>query len=147
MALRDTRRLGRAVLQPDFSHIGPDAADVGREPFRRRFARGSSAGEGPAAGPERDLRRRQPAGRRDPLARAQLNPRQPAGELTVEETDHLRRAIRAALRDAIRDGGAHTGRLNPHRPPGGACPRCGTPLERATVGGRTTFWCPVCQPD
>ena len=29
-ALRDKRRLGRAVLNPDFSHVGPDAADVGR---------------------------------------------------------------------------------------------------------------------
>src|SRR5436305_154503 len=29
-ALRDRRRLGRAVLNPDHSHVGPDAADVGR---------------------------------------------------------------------------------------------------------------------
>jgi len=28
---------------------------------------------------------------------------------------------------------------------GGTCPRDGTPLERATIGGRTTYWCPVCQ--
>ncbi|HEX5782038.1 MAG TPA: DNA-formamidopyrimidine glycosylase family protein, partial [Solirubrobacteraceae bacterium] len=25
LALRDKRRLGRAVLEPDFSHVGPDA--------------------------------------------------------------------------------------------------------------------------
>jgi formamidopyrimidine-DNA glycosylase len=25
------------------------------------------------------------------------------------------------------------------------CPRCGTPLDRATVAGRTTRWCPGCQ--
>ena len=37
-ALRDRRRLGRAVLNPDLSHVGPDAADVGREDFRRRSA-------------------------------------------------------------------------------------------------------------
>ena len=33
-----------------------------------------------------------------------------------------------------------------HRERGGVCPRCGTPLERATVGGRTTYWCPAEQP-
>ncbi len=27
----------------------------------------------------------------------------------------------------------------------GVCPRHGTPLERATIGGRTTAWCPRCQ--
>src|SRR5947209_15076057 len=30
LVLRDKRRLGRAVLNPDFSHVGPDAAEVGR---------------------------------------------------------------------------------------------------------------------
>lgn len=29
---------------------------------------------------------------------------------------------------------------------GGHCPRCNTSLERATIGGRTTCWCPRCQP-
>jgi formamidopyrimidine-DNA glycosylase len=79
------------------------------------------------------------------LWRAHLEPRRVAGELSVEELDGLRRAVRAALRDAIARGGAHTGRLNPHRERGGRCPRCGAELERATVGGRTTYWCPVCQ--
>src|SRR6266702_2387307 len=31
LVLRDRRRLGRAVLNPDFSHVGPDAALVGRD--------------------------------------------------------------------------------------------------------------------
>jgi formamidopyrimidine-DNA glycosylase len=30
LVLRDKRRLGRAVLNPDFSHVGPDDAEVGR---------------------------------------------------------------------------------------------------------------------
>lgn len=29
---------------------------------------------------------------------------------------------------------------------GGHCPRCRTPLERATIATRTTAWCPQCQP-
>ncbi|MGH3993076.1 MAG: zinc finger domain-containing protein, partial [Pseudonocardiaceae bacterium] len=69
-----------------------------------------------------------------------------AGSLSEAELDELRRALRAATRRAIRLGGVHMGDLVPHRRPGGRCPRCGTPLERARVGGRTTWWCPADQP-
>jgi formamidopyrimidine-DNA glycosylase len=65
----------------------------------------------------------------------------------VDELDHLRRELRAAVRDAIRNGGVHTGRFMPAREKGGACPRCKTLLARDTIGGRTTYWCPRCQPD
>ena len=75
LALRDKRRLGRAVIEPDFTHIGPDAADVSRDAFRERVGRGLDGAQGPAARPEVDRRRRQPARRRDALAGAALNPR------------------------------------------------------------------------
>ena len=145
LALRDKRRLGRAVLEPDFAHVGPDAAGIGREAFRKAFGRGTVAVKA------RLLNQRVLSGVGNLLAdeilwRARLNPRREAGELSAEELDLLRRQVRGALRDAIRNGGAHTGRLIPHRVRGGTCPRCGTPLERATIGGRTTFWCPACQP-
>ena len=39
-ALRDKRRLSRAVLNPDFKHVCPDAANVGREQFRRLVGAG-----------------------------------------------------------------------------------------------------------
>ncbi len=144
MALRDSRRLGRATLEPDFSHVGPDAAEVGRDAFRLRFGRSGAPvkarllDQGVIAGVGNLLAD-------EILWRARLNPRRSANELSVEELDGLRRSMRAALRDAIANGGAHTGRLNPHRVRGGRCPRCGAALERATVGGRTTYWCPVCQ--
>jgi formamidopyrimidine-DNA glycosylase len=144
MALRDKRRLGRAVLAPDFSHVGPDAAEVDRQTFRTRFSRSGAPlkarllDQGVVAGIGNLLAD-------EILWRARLNPRRPANELDEHELDALRRTIRAATRDAIRKGGAHTGHLNPHRVRGGRCPRCGTELERATIGGRTTFWCPVCQ--
>ena len=79
------------------------------------------------------------------LWRARLSPRRVAGELSTEELDHLRRQLRAATRDAIREGGVHTGRFVQARGRGGTCPRDGAALERATIGGRTTYWCPVCQ--
>jgi len=145
MALRDKRRLGRAVIEPDFSHVGPDAAEVGRDVFRERVGRGSAPlkarllDQGVIAGVGNLLAD-------ETLWRAKLNPKVAAGELSVEELDRLRRELRAATRDAIRNGGVHTGRFMPSREKGGSCPRDGTPLARNTVGGRTTYWCPTCQP-
>ena len=143
-ALRDRRRLGRAVLDPDFDHVGPDAADVGRAEFRKRFSRSGAPlkarllDQGVVSGVGNLLAD-------EVLWRARMNPRRPADDLSDDELDALRRAIRAAVRDAVRHGGAHTGHLNAHRVRGGRCPRCGAELARATIGGRTTFWCPVDQ--
>jgi formamidopyrimidine-DNA glycosylase len=146
LALRDGRRLGRAVLDPDLSHLGPDAAEVARKDFRARVGRGAAPLKA------RLMDQSVVAGVGNLLAdeilwRAELNPLTPAGSLAEEELDRLRRAVRAAVRDSVRRGGAHTGRLNPHREPGGRCPLCGTELRRARVGGRTTYWCPRHQPD
>jgi formamidopyrimidine-DNA glycosylase len=141
LALRDKRRLGRAVLEPDFSHVGPDAGEISRAEFRRRIGVGSA----PLKARLLDQRAISGIGNLmadDILWRAGLSPRRPSGELSHEELDALRRTVRAAIRSAIRRGGAHTGRLNPERRRGGRCPRCGRELEWAKVGGRTTFWCP-----
>ena len=144
LALRDKRRLGRAVIEPDFSHVGPDAAEVSRDMFRTRVGRGTIAikarllDQGSIAGVGNLLAD-------ETLWRARLSPRRIAGELTTEELDLLRRQLRAATRDAIREGGVHTGRFVQARGRTGTCPRDGAPLERATIGGRTTYWCPVCQ--
>src|SRR5687768_9203445 len=144
LALHDRRRLGRALINPDFDHVGPDAAVVAREIFRKRVGRGSMPLKA------RLLDQRSISGVGNLLAdetlwRARLSPRRPAGELTTDELDHLRRVLRAATRDAIRKGGVHTGDFITHRKRGAPCPRCGTTVERATIGGRTTFWCPNCQ--
>jgi formamidopyrimidine-DNA glycosylase len=146
MALRDKRRLGRALIEPDFSHVGPDAAEVGRDVFRERVGRGTLPlkakllDQGVIAGVGNLLAD-------ETLWRAKLSPRRQASELSVDELDHLRRELRAATRDAIRNGGVHTGRFMPAREKGGSCPRCETLLARDTIGGRTTYWCPRCQPD
>jgi formamidopyrimidine-DNA glycosylase len=145
MALRDMRRLGRAVLDPDLSRLGPDAGEVGRDDFRELVGRGASpikarlmdqsviAGIGNLMADEI-------------LWRAGIPPRTPAGELSRERLDELRRAMRAVVRLTVKRGHAGAGDLNRHRVRGGTCPKCGAPLERATVGGRTTYWCPHHQP-
>jgi formamidopyrimidine-DNA glycosylase len=145
LALHDKRRLGRALLEPDFSHVGPDAAEVGRDPFRARVGRGTVPikarllDQGAIAGVGNLLAD-------ETLWRARLSPNRAAGGLSTEELDRLRRELRAATRSAIRHGGVHTGDLIPARRRAGDCPRCKTPLERGVVGGRTTYWCPACQP-
>ncbi len=142
LALRDRRRLGRAVLEPDLSHVGPDAAEVSRAVFRRRVGRGSAPLKA------RLLDQSTIAGVGNLLAdevlwQARLSPLRPAGDLTDDELDGLRRTLRASVRRAVRRGGVHTGDLIAHRGRGGRCPRCGAELARATVGGRTTYWCAV----
>lgn len=145
LALRDKRRLGRVVLDPDLSRLGPDAAEVTRRDFAERVGRGHAPLKA------RLMNQSVIAGVGNLLAdetlwRAGLSPLREAGSLSPEELDRLRRSLRAATRRAVRRGGVHTGDLIPHRGPGGHCPRCGTALLRDTVGGRTTWWCPVDQP-
>src|SRR5450755_709521 len=109
-ALRDKRRLGRALLYPDFSHVGPDAADVGREEFRRRIGRGRAPikarllDQGAIAGVGNLLADQV-------LWQARIAPTRLVSDLSVEELDRLRRELRSAVRSAIRKGGAHTGRF------------------------------------
>ena len=145
LALHDRRRLGRVVLDPDLERLGPDAAEVGRNEFRERVGRGGAPLKA------RIMDQATIAGVGNLLAdetlwKAGLSPLMPAGELDGPELDHLRRALRQATRSAIRKGGVHTGDLIPHRSRGGTCPSCGAELRRETVGGRTTYWCPVDQP-
>ena len=142
--LRDRRRLGRAVLNPDFSHVGPDAADVGRADFRRLLGAGNTSvkarllSQGAISGVGNLLADQA-------LWQARIAPRRVTADLSHEDLDRLRRELRAAVRSAIRKGGVHTGRFVAARGRDAACPRCGHDLERATVGGRTTYWCPRCQ--
>jgi formamidopyrimidine-DNA glycosylase len=144
LALHDRRRLGRALINPDFDHVGPDAALISRDKFRERVGRGSM----PLKARLLDQKSLSGVGNLladETLWRARLSPQRVSGELSEEELDHLRRVLRAATRDAIRLGGVHTGDFIKHRKRGAPCPRCGTTVERATIGGRTTFWCPSCQ--
>jgi formamidopyrimidine-DNA glycosylase len=141
LALRDKRRLGRARLEPDLALVGPDAAEVGRERFAKLVGRGTAPvkarlmDQGVVAGVGNLLAD-------ETLWRARLDPRRPAGTLEPEELRRLWRELRAATRSAVRHGGVHTGAVIPARRRDGHCPRCGSPMARATVGGRTTYWCP-----
>jgi len=141
LILRDKRRLGRAVLEPDLSKLGPDAAEVTRAEFRERVGRGT----GPLKA--RIMDQSVIAGVGNLLAdealwRARLSPLRPAGKLSDDDLDRLRREVRSTIRDAMRLGGVHTGKMMEERAARGHCPRCGTLFRVAQVGGRTPVWCP-----
>ena len=141
LRLFDKRRLGRVRLDPDLADLGPDAERIGVTAFRERVGRGTAPVKA------RLLDQSVLAGVGNLLAdetlwQARLDPRRRIDTLGDDELTTLRRALRKATRAAIRHGGVHTGVVIPHRRPGGHCPRCGTALERATVGGRTTWFCP-----
>jgi formamidopyrimidine-DNA glycosylase len=75
------------------------------------------------------------------LWRAGLDPARRT-PLSDAELVTLHKAVRATLRLLGRRGGSHMGDLMEERRPGGHCPLDGAELRRATVGGRTTYWCP-----
>jgi formamidopyrimidine-DNA glycosylase len=142
LVLRDSRRLGRAVLDPRIDLLGPDAAEITRDDFRERV------GHGTAPLKARIMDQSVLAGVGNLLAdealwQARLSPIREAGSLDEAELDRLRTKLRASIRSAIKLGGVHTGVFIPHRTRDGHCPRCGTAVRRATVGGRTTYWCPL----
>jgi formamidopyrimidine-DNA glycosylase len=141
LALRDKRRLSRAVLEPAIARLGPDAAEVGRAEFAARVGRSRAPVKA------RIMNQAAIAGIGNLLAdealwRARIDPRRPAETLSANDLDRLRRELRAAIRSATTKGGVHTGRMIDARRAGGLCPRCGTEMRRAVVGGRTTWFCP-----
>lgn len=141
VALRDKRRLSRAHLGAGIDHLGPDALTITPRVFRERV------GSGRAPIKARLLDQSVLAGVGNLLADealfdALIDPRQAAGTLPPDALDQLRSSLRFAMREALTaQGGSGRGRFARARR-GGQCPRCGCELERATVGGRTTYWCP-----
>ncbi|PUA80030.1 Fpg/Nei family DNA glycosylase [Nocardioides currus] len=142
LRLFDKRRLGRVGLDPDLTRLGPDAGQVRASDFRVRMSRGRAPVKA------RLLDQSVIAGVGNLLAdetlwQARLDPHRRVDTLDRRDLDVLLRALRAATKRAIRRGGVHTGEVIAHRKPDGHCPRCGSPMARATVGGRTTWFCPV----
>ena len=95
------------------------------------------------------------------LWRARLNPLRSAAGLDRSELRRLHRGIRAALEHGLARQGST---LRDYRLPDGTagstqdefrvygrrdepCDRCGTPISRTRVAGRTTWHCPTCQPE
>jgi formamidopyrimidine-DNA glycosylase len=153
---RNMRKLGGVWLAHDEEEIagllgalGPDALAVEGRVFAERLARrrggvkaalmdqGFVAGVGNIMADEI-------------LWQARLHPRRPIEGMDPVERRRLFRVMQRVLRQATehydfmereRSWLTHVRGLA-----GAACPRCGTHLARTVAGGRTTYFCPRCQP-
>lgn len=141
LRIRDQRRLGGVLLDPDESRLGPDVLTITPAGLRGALA-GSTA---PVKARLLDQARVAGVGNLiadEVLWRAGVDPARPAGSLTPAELRRLHRHLRTTVDDLLARGGSHTGDVFGSRTPGGTCPKDGTPLVRRTVGGRTTWSCP-----
>ncbi len=90
------------------------------------------------------------------LHRAHLDPQRPGTSMTRDETERLADAIAASLRATlseedspepityVEEGGENVFLVYDRE--GQPCTTCGTPIRRIVQGGRSTFYCPTCQP-
>src|SRR5213080_775909 len=168
VAYRDVRRFGTwLLLEP--GDLEPYLAQrVGVEPLERGFtarwlARSLEGRRAPVKAALLDQRTVAGLGNiyvDEALWRARLNPLRPAAQLDRNELRRLHRGIRAALEHGLARQGST---LRDYRLPDGSggsmqdefrvygrrdepCDRCGTPIARTQVAGRTTWFCPTCQP-
>ncbi|MCL4426095.1 MAG: hypothetical protein M1553_11810 [Firmicutes bacterium] len=93
------------------------------------------------------------------LFQAAIHPEREARSLAQDEATRLHAAIREILTRAIElrgttfatyvDGegkkGEFASRLSVYGREGEPCPRCGNPIQRRKVGGRSAHFCPACQ--
>jgi formamidopyrimidine-DNA glycosylase len=85
------------------------------------------------------------------LWQAKIHPSRKPNSLSAVETKKLHVSVRLVCSEAMRIVGKDWGDLpktwlfNYRWKRGGACPRDKAPLQHATIGGRTTCWCPRCQ--
>jgi formamidopyrimidine-DNA glycosylase len=169
VAYRDVRRFGTWLLLEPEETEPYLAARVGEEPLETLFT-AARLGER-LAGRRTTLKaalldQRTLAGMGniyvdEALWRARLNPLRPAAGLDRNELRRLHRGIRAALEHGLARQGST---LRDYRLPDGSggsmqnefrvygrrdepCDRCGTPIARTQVAGRTTWFCPTCQPE
>lgn len=137
----DPRRLGGVELDPDESRLGVDALGVRRAQLRDLLARSRAPikawllDQGHVAGVGNLLAD-------EILWRAGIDPSRTASSLTAPEVRRLHARLVGTITELTLRGGSHTGDLQVARVRGATCPRDGTPLQRRTVGGRTTYSCP-----
>jgi len=144
LRINDPRRLGGVELDPDESALGADAFDLTMTELRTLL------GNSTAPVKARLMDQQRVAGIGNLLAdeilwRAGIDPARRARDVDDDAIRRLHRTMRTVLRDLMRRGGSHLGELQPERERDGVCPRDGAPLLRRTIGGRTTYSCPVHQ--
>ncbi len=144
LRIRDPRRLGGVLLDPDEERLGPDALDLTAAQLRDLVATSKAPIKA------RLMNQEVVSGIGNLLVdealwRAGIDPARESRSLTPNEIRRLHKHLRATLVELGERGGSHTGDLQEERRRDGVCPKDGTPLLRRTVGGRTTYSCPLHQ--
>jgi formamidopyrimidine-DNA glycosylase len=88
------------------------------------------------------------------LFQARLHPHTPVTSLDEHQRVELFRQLKMVLEKAIACGAGAEQSLDrvpddyllPHRDKQGQCPRCGGPTASLKAAGRTSYYCPRCQP-
>ncbi|MCU1364386.1 MAG: formamidopyrimidine-DNA glycosylase, partial [Ilumatobacteraceae bacterium] len=155
LRLVDRRRLGNVSLartEPECAELigalGPDALRIGNPEFiaQLRSSRGSIKS---AMMDQQRIAGIGNFGSDEILWRARIRPDAPAASLSPAQWTSLHRATRSVMHLTARAGHTPRGRtwLTSVREDSRAlCPRCSTCLCRSEVNGRTSVWCPECQP-
>ena len=149
----DSRALGTIDVHPAGVELdlglGPDAADP--EWTAAQLAAALAPRRGPIKPALLDQRLVAGLGNiyaAESLWRARISPFTPCNVLTRAQVSSLRKAIDAVI---VRATGARytdddTVALDVYDREGQPCRRCGTTIERAVQAGRSTYYCPRCQP-
>jgi formamidopyrimidine-DNA glycosylase len=149
----DSRALGTIDVHPAGAELdlglGPDAADP--DWTAAQLAASLASRRGPIKPALLDQRLVAGLGNiyaAEALWRARISPFSSCGSLTRAQVTALRKAIGAVL---VRATGARytdddTVTLDVYDREGMPCRRCATPIERVVQAGRSTYFCPSCQP-
>jgi formamidopyrimidine-DNA glycosylase len=155
----DPRRFGRLSVHRDgFQAAGVEPLDVGFELFAGLF-RGRKTPIKSALLNQKLLRGVGNIYADEALARAGVRPRRRAATLTRRELRRLYAGLQKVLTLAIAAGGSSISdyvdadgepgffqiQHRVYGREGKPCRRCGTPIKRAVIAGRSSHYCPKCQ--
>jgi formamidopyrimidine-DNA glycosylase len=167
LRFRDVRRFGSAVWFADRAAVERSFAEAGLGP--EPFALDAATWRRCLSGTRRCLKavlldQRTIAGvgniyADESLFEARLHPAQPGHATSPRQAERLRQAIVVVLNRAIdRRGssindyvdasgakGSYQDEFRVYGRPGAPCPRCGRPIRRVRLAGRSTHFCPRCQ--
>lgn len=161
LAYVNPRLLGRVALVPDAEafiaeeKLGPDILDARLSPAA--FARAVTARKRDVKSVLMDQKVVAGIGNiysDEILFQAGLHPRTRADRLAPKDLKRLFSKAKSVLRTAVRHGAGSErmldrlppGFLIPERKKGGRCPRCGGAVATLKFSGRTSYYCPHCQP-
>jgi formamidopyrimidine-DNA glycosylase len=82
------------------------------------------------------------------FAQQLIHPSRRFRELDPRERRELGSALQSVLRASVEAGRSHGGVRGSHRSSRSdpRCPRCRSDLRKERIAGRSSYWCPGCQP-